>query len=240
MKNFVFDLYGTLVDIRTDEHSPEFQNKFLRFVSENYGADGLFFDKFFAALSQYKGFEEPDIVEVIRGAVTSCGGSITEAEAVDAALEFRKLSTQKLGLYAGAKRLLTELKGKGAKVYLLSNAQSVFTVYELKKLGIYSVFDGILLSSDFGEKKPSPKFFNQLKVKFSLDYSQTVFTGNDLTCDIFPARELGIYTVYIKSAISPAEDTLKRAQGVANFAADGFRPVADHLIALCNKKGLDL
>ena len=233
MKNFVFDLYGTLVDIRTDEHSRKFQDSYLKYLKKRYGADDTFFKNFFDALSEYSGFTEPDIVRVLYGAVIKSGGSITEVQTKEAALKFRKLSTHKLKLYRGVKQLLKDLKKRGANTYLLSNAQSVFTVYELKKLGIYSCFVGIELSSDFGEKKPSPHFFKHIVNKYSLNISETVYTGNDIACDIIPSKEAGMYAVYIKSAISPSQDTLDKAQQLADFETDGkFSEVARHLISL--------
>lgn len=231
MQNFVFDLYGTLVDIRTDEHSRKFKEKYSKYISEQFGADGTFFDNFFATLSAYKDFEEPDIVRVLQSAVTQSGGSITQSGAKVAALRFRKLSTHRLKLYPGVKALLKTLKKRGAKLYLLSNAQAVFTLYELKKLKLYGYFDGIELSSDFGKKKPSPDFFKHILNKYSLNPAQTVYTGNDIACDIIPSKEEGMYAVYIKSAISPAGDELIKANSIADFATDsGFLAVAKHLI----------
>lgn len=233
MKSFVFDLYGTLVDIRTDEHSRKFTQKYSKYVSKNFGADGTFFENFFATLSAFSDLEEPDIVSVLQSAVKASGGKITDIEAEEAALKFRKLSTHKLKLYRGVKTLLKSLKRRGVKLYLLSNAQAVFTVYELKKLGLYGYFDGIELSSDFGEKKPSPNFFKHIVDKYSLDISKTVYTGNDIACDVIPSKEAGMYAVYIKSAISPAEDSFSKAQQLANFATDGnFGVIARHLISL--------
>ena len=229
MKNFVFDLYGTLVDIRTDEHSQKFKNKYLKYI-KNFGADGTFFENFFGLFSAFSDCDEPDIVQIIIGAVKASGGCITEDEAVKAALIFRKLSTHRLKLYRGVKGLMKKLKGRGAKIYLLSNAQAAFTIYELKKLGIYRYFDGIELSSDFGKKKPSPEFFANLIGKYSLDIGETVFTGNDIRCDVIPSKNTGIYAVYIKTAISPAEDDLSRAQSLADFATDNTSTAYRHLL----------
>ena len=239
MKNFVFDLYGTLVDIRTDEYSQKFKNKFTKYLKKQFGADGTFFENLYATLSAYGCLEEPDIVPALRGAVLSSGGNITLPQAESAAKKFRILSTRKLKLYRGAKRLLKELKGRGAKLYLLSNAQAVFTVYELKKLGIYGFFDGIVLSSDFGKKKPSPEIFVHLIEKYALNVSETVFTGNDLSCDIQPAKRAGMYAVYIKSTISPSGDDLAAAGKIADFATEGsFAAVANHLTALSKGNNL--
>lgn len=226
-------MYGTLVDIRTDECSRKFRNKFTKYLNKECGADNAFFDNFSAILSRYSDFDEPDIVQVLREAVASSGGNITQSQAEEAAKKFRKLSTHRLKLYRGVKKLLKELKKSGARLYLLSNAQAVFTVYELKKLGVYGCFDGVVLSSDFGQKKPSPAIFSHLIEKYSLDVSNTVFTGNDIVCDMQPAKRAGMYAVYIKSSISPSGDDLVAARKIADFAAEGnFTAVANHLLAL--------
>ena len=231
MKNFVFDLYGTLVDIRTDESEQRFKNKYLKYLKK-FGVNGSFFENFYSALAPFKEFDEPDIVQVISHAVSLSGGSISAEDAKKASLKFRKLSTRKLKLYKGVKELLGALRRGGAKIYLLSNAQSAFTVYELKKLGIYGCFDGIELSSDFGRKKPSADFFAHLIEKYSLEVKDTVFTGNDIKCDILPSKSAGMYAVYIKSDISPAQDELSYAGSIADFATDSTSSAYSHLMAL--------
>lgn len=230
MINFVFDLYGTLVDIRTDEYSQNFKNKFLKYATEKYGCNNTFFDEFDQILNTYTHFAEPNIVKAIHSAVLSSGGTITEEEAFKAALKFRKLSTHRLCLYRGAKALLKSLKRRGAKLYLLSNAQAAFTVYELKKLNIYSYFDGIQLSSDFGERKPSPNFFKHLISEYNLNVCQTVFIGNDINCDIVPAKSAGMCAVYIKSSISPASDSLAEGRQIADYAFENFADVKKLLL----------
>lgn len=231
MKNFVFDLYGTLIDIRTDEQSQSFKTKYLEYLKK-FGTDSTFFENFYTVLDKFSGCDEPDIVQVIRSAVKASGGDITEREAAEAALKIRKLSTHRLKLYCGVKRLLKELKRRGARLYLLSNAQAVFTVYELKKLGIYKYFDGIELSSDFGKSKPSPEFFAHVIEKYSLNPADTVYTGNDIRCDIIPSKGAGMYAVYIKSAISPAGDDLSKAKQLADFVTDNTASAYGYLISL--------
>ena len=231
MKNFVFDLYGTLIDIRTDEYSEKFKTKYLKYLKK-FGAGPTFFEKLYSILSSFSGCEEPDILSVLLKAVEESGGRMTKQSAEEAALKFRKLSTHRLKLYGGVKKLLKGLKSRGAKIYLLSNAQASFTVYELKRLGIYNLFDGIELSSDFGKKKPSPEFFAHLVGKYSLDVAETVYTGNDIDCDIVPSKGAGMYAVYINTAISPAQDDISRATHIADFATDDISEAYNYLFKL--------
>ena len=58
---------------------------------------------------------------------------------------FRALSTRHIRLYAGAKELLCRLREAGRGVYLLSNAQRIFTERELRFVEIEDCFDGILI-----------------------------------------------------------------------------------------------
>ena len=102
--------------------------------------------------------------------------------------------------------LLEALKKSGKKVYLLSNAQRIFTEYEMNYLDITKYFDDIFISSDYGTKKPDIRFFEQLIEKYHLDVKKTLMIGNDVRCDINGAKEAGLDTFYIHSNISPKDD----------------------------------
>ena len=226
MKNFVFDLYGTLVDIKTDEGNKKFASGMEKYFKK-LGAENFW--------EQYKKLcvnTEPDgEVDLIKVFSQILGGA-DSGTVLKAARYFRKKSTKRLKVYKGVRGLLTKLKESGGKIFLLSNAQSCFTLYELEKLKLTSCFDGILLSSDFGYKKPSKKFFEHLIAKYLLNPSECIYTGNDIACDILGAKAVGFKTAYIKSNISPKEDSLENAEKYADFAAADFYELSDYLISL--------
>ena len=93
----------------------------------------------------------------------------------------------------------------GRRIYLLSNAQAIFTRWEMENLGIDHCFDGALLSSDFGVKKPDGRFYAALLSKYGISPEQAVMIGNDARCDTLGAQQAGLSTVYIHSNISPDE-----------------------------------
>ncbi len=212
--NFIFDLYGTLADIRTDESSPAFRRKFLsKYV-------GLFGEDFFEKLAEEERKivsrdpqAEPDFLRIF--SYLSHGGDVSGAAA-----DFRKMSRKKLRLYPHVKSMLKRLKESGSGVYLLSNAQSCFTRGELKELKIENLFDGIELSSDFGYKKPSPKFFGYLVGKYRLTPSECLYTGNDFKADILGAKAAGFKTAYVHTAISPDGDRIEEARKTADYVAE--------------------
>ena len=106
------------------------------------------------------------------------------------AITFRALSRKFLRTYDGVKELLEELHERGRGVYLLSNAQTDFTRPEIEMLGLTRYFDGILLSSEQGCKKPSPVFFRRLLEQYRLNPAESIMTGNDEAADIAGAQSL--------------------------------------------------
>ncbi|MCD7954832.1 MAG: HAD family hydrolase [Lachnospiraceae bacterium] len=115
---------------------------------------------------------------------------------------FRVLSTEYIRLYEGTLEMLEYLHAAGKKVWLLSNAQRIFTQYELRLLDLDQRFDGILISSDYGVGKPNPFFFHQLTRQFGLDFSQSLFIGNDAVNDIGGAMAAGLDSFYVHSNLS--------------------------------------
>ena len=213
--NFIFDLYGTLVDIRTDERGKGCWEKTAEIFRENgaeYSPKELEKRYFEAAgelereanIGMKEAYPEIDILRVFRLLYrekgVSAGGRLAEKTAVG----FRRASTKFIRLYPNAARLLSGLSEAGARVILLSNAQAAFTRPELRQLGLDRLFDKIFLSSELGIKKPDLRFFGE--ALRGLDPRRTVMVGNDMACDIEPAKKLGLATVYVRSVISPKSD----------------------------------
>lgn len=196
MKNIMFDLYGTLIDIHTDEENISFWIK----LNKKYKYSNDFFDlkndylKECLNLSEDK--EEIEILDVFKKLFNNY-------DANSVALYFRKKSTSYIRLYKNVIRLLKELKAKGYKLYVLSNAQASFTIPELKKLKIYKYFDEIAISSDYSVKKPNEEFYINALNKFNILPRDTIMIGNDYECDIAPANKLGIKSIFIKSNLTP-------------------------------------
>ncbi len=238
-RNYIFDFYGTLADIRTDEEQPVLWKK----MSEIYSAMGAVWGpeelkRAFRRLEREAeqraikrqaekradsdgwkaseeserqeerseiagGTAEPDLAEVFAGLYLEKGVSCDEALTKLTAVTFRALSREYLRVYDGVKELLGELKRRGRGVYLLSNAQTYFTRPEIDLLGLSDFFDGILISSEEGCRKPSVHFFQRLLERYGLNPSECIMIGNDEGSDIAGARAAGMDSLYIHTAISP-------------------------------------
>ena len=208
--NYIFDLYGTLVDIRTDEREPLLWLRLQLWYAEH----GAFYESPDALRDAYlclcaeKQAEDPDplyeleLREVFRDLFAAkdvtADPSLIEATAVF----FRIQSTQKLRLYPWVRPVFKQLRAAGKKIFLLSNAQACFTNPELTALGLADAFDGIVLSSDAKIKKPSVKIMEGLLKKYDLSVSDCLMTGNDLNTDIAVAKAFGMDSLYLETETS--------------------------------------
>lgn len=218
--NCIFDLYGTLVDIRTDENKAVVWEKLSMFYGY-YGAAytpsqlKAAYEKLVKeALPEaaagngaaHEAFPELKLENVFQALFENRGVCADLRLAVCAGQFFRILSTEYLRLYEGTEKMLKTLKTAGKKLYLLSNAQRIFTEYEMKALNIYPLFDEIFISSDFGFKKPDSRFFEALLFQCGLSPEASIMIGNDGICDIAGAKAAGLHSLYIHSNLSPKED----------------------------------
>ena len=202
-KAVFFDLYGTLINIRTDEDSPRAWNALyeaLRDAGAEYAsADGVkrAFDEGLAQVME--GHEsdrcyEPDYVSVYQRMLSDRGVSADERMARDMGRVFRRASTNLIRLYPGVMAMLDRLHDAGMRTVLVSNAQSCFTCPELALLGLDKALDDVLISSEEGVRKPAA--------------DQVVMVGNDATSDIGGAANAGIDGIYFNTEISPSDDAL--------------------------------
>lgn len=226
-QDYIFDLYGTLVDIRTNEKKRALWSGMCLFygyygaeytpeeLKASYGAlvsakeknagyrEQKTGDAEDERLYAHESYPEIPIEEVFRELYTVRGIEPSEELVIHTGQMFRALSTHHIRLYAGAKELLRQLHERGRGVYLLSNAQRIFTERELRYLQIDDCFDGILISSDCGVKKPDERFFRILLEKYRIEPENALMIGNDQNSDIAGAKRVGMDTFYIHSGISP-------------------------------------
>ena len=235
--NYIFDLYGTLADIHTEENDPLVWKKlalFYGYYDADYSSEEL--KERYAAIiageeskmksekkdDAHEAHPEVQIEEVFQKLFEEKGVKADPTLAVHAGQFFRILSTDYVKLYDGVTDLLETLKKTGKKIYLLSNAQRIFTEYEMHTLGIAKYFDDIFISSTCGVKKPDSRFFQLLIDKYNLDITKSIMIGNDGISDIAGAKSVGLDTFYIHSNISPKlpEETVILPDGTEKKTED--------------------
>lgn len=205
-ENYVFDLYGTLVDIHTDEDDEKLWEALAEFYGKqdaNYTAEEIHADYIANVEKLLAVTEEIRIEEVFRQLYDAKGVTADDRLISETCRFFRDTSTGYIKLYPWSLPILKGIKEAGKGIYLLSNAQRGFTEHELEILGIKEYFDVIMISSDCGVKKPNQIFFETLMERCNLNAKECLFVGNDEICDIFGAKKVGMDTFYIHSNCSP-------------------------------------
>lgn len=211
--NYIFDLYGTLIDIHTNENATYLWRK----TAELYCAYGAIY----SSLELKKSYLRLCASEV--ASITAKNGTHAEAEIRNVfrnlfvekkvqpseeliafiAVTFRILSRKYITVYPGILNLFNKLKSNGRRIYLLSNAQSAFTMPELKETGLYPLFDDIAISSDVGICKPDPRFMEYLIHKNNISIADSIMVGNDRSSDIRIANACHMDSLFINTNISP-------------------------------------
>lgn len=205
-KHVIFDLYGTLVDINTDEHDIEVWQQ-MTAVVKAYGAyytPQELKDSYFAICDQQlqdnalkTDSPEIDVVKVWQVILKASNLKVNKTDATLVARTMRSISIKHMRLYSGVLPLLTKLKKNKIPMYLLCNGQKPFVTTELRLLGIARFFKEKIISADYGVSEPNPQLFDIILKKHKLSPKDVVVVGNDLTSDIMGANLSGIDSIYI-------------------------------------------
>lgn len=98
---------------------------------------------------------------------------------------------------AESREVLTELKGRGCKLGVVSNfygnIEAVLDEFKLREL-----FFVVVESATEGIRKPDPRLLGLCLERMNANPAETIVVGDHLTKDIQPAQTLGCKTVWIK------------------------------------------
>lgn len=205
--NYVFDLYGTLIDIWTDEHCDETWEKWLAVLDK----EGIFHPpveqfrkEFFDLDHDYRQrptpFEIPeiDVIDVYADLFWRYRNPpLGEEKLNEISYSFREASTIHKRLFAGVEDFLKKLHELGKKVYILSNAQRSYTLPEILEFGLDKLVDDFLISSDYGCMKPDKAFYSAIVTKHNLDRKRTVMIGDSRENDYEGALNSGLNAIWL-------------------------------------------
>lgn len=106
----------------------------------------------------------------------------------------------------GMQRLIPNLKEKGYRLYLLSNAPAMLKDH-LESFDIMSYFEGAVISGDIKLTKPDKRIYQYILNKYSLKAEECLFI-DDLPHNVNAARECGIYSILFKGNTAELEELL--------------------------------
>lgn len=210
--NYIFDLYGTLIDIHTDWYCDETWEKFC-FALGRLGLKTIAPDKmnkeFYRRENLKKeaaqttwGFKYPeiDVTKVYKDMLIEFGNPkelFTKQFLDEIGYSFRVASREYIRLFPGVTEYLAKLREAGKHPFVLSNAQSSWTRPEIKLMGLDTMVEDILISSEERCRKPDVRFYNLMLDKHHMDKSKTVMTGDHYECDCQGAMDAGISAVWL-------------------------------------------
>ena len=209
----LFDVNGTLVDIETDERMEEAYRAIAHFLTyqDIHLHRGEVLDLYFQVMKEQFGasneqFPEFDVVAVWREILRRHGSSYTRSlppEKLDQMPLFiaemqRGISRKRLCAFPHGPEVLAHL-GKHYRLAVVSDAQSAYAVPELRAAGLAEYFDPIVISGDYGYRKPDPRLFQNALDELRVRPEHAIFVGNDRYRDVFGAQQLGMKTVLFAS-----------------------------------------
>lgn len=216
--NYIFDLYGTLIDVWTDEHAAQTWKKWLRVLDKKgiRHPDYITFRREFfdsdkrareAALAEGK-YEVPeiDVIPIYKELLTKYGNNNLDEKILnELSYDFRVASRKRIGLFPGVEEYLKLIHANGKKAYILSNAQASYTWPEIQMFHLEKLTDDVLMSSDYKCMKPDKAFFDILIERYSMDRDKTIMHGDSGFSDIQGAEKAGIASVHLANENHPSK-----------------------------------
>jgi putative hydrolase of the HAD superfamily len=230
IKGIIFDLYGTLVDIETDESMEEIYRTIANFLTYKkiYVNRGEVRDLYYQLLKQEKEKcreEYPEInVEAIWKAFLARheleAGSRCHELALTLAYVYRGISRKSLQLYPSVKSVLDELRPH-YRMGIVSDGQPCWVLPEMMALGLGTYFDPVIVSADHGFRKPDPRLTEKALDLMGVTPSEILFVGNDMYRDIHGAGRLNIKTIFFRSN----QGRQSYAQTTADYVVTEFEDI---------------
>ena len=209
----LFDVNGTLVDIHTEEGMEQIFRAAGHFLTYQ-GVDlrrGQVRDRYFALLKEQQRasdeeYPEFDSVAIWRTILDENATAYTRALLPERRAQVplflaemsRGISRRRLRLYPYVREVLGVLRAH-IPLAVVTDAQQANARGELHQVGLLGYFDPIVVSGDYGFRKPDPRLFRYALDALGVAAEDAVHVGNDMHRDVFGARELGLRTVMFDS-----------------------------------------
>jgi putative hydrolase of the HAD superfamily len=213
VKGILFDINGTLTDIRTNE----WHDDVYRVISNLLSYQGISLNPhvvksfYFEIMKKQRAasgerHSEFDAVGIFREIVTQHSTAFTRALPTEKLEQLPRLLAEThraasricLQLYPGVEDTIRQLQPK-YRLAIISDGQSAYAVPELNAVGLAAYFDPIIVSGDIGYRKPDDRLFITALSAMKMTSAEVLFVGNDMYRDVHGAQKLGIKTVFFKS-----------------------------------------
>jgi len=198
IKAIIFDCYSTLIDIKTNEQKKEifhYLSLYLQYYGVAINAGGLKSALDLERQQYLQHNEEPypeiDIEIVFKNILKKQG--LDNPFLVESCCKlFRVFSRERFQLFPDSLPVLEEMEKSEYSLAVVSDAQKVFCLDEGRIPGIDKYFKRIILSTQFGFRKPDPRLFQISCNLLNVLPEEAVYIGNDPETDIRGAKQIGM------------------------------------------------
>lgn len=213
VRGLIFDINGTLTDI----HTNEWHDDVYRVISNLLSYQGIALgpktvkDSYFQIMAEQRaasGERHPefDAVGIFREIITRHSTDFTRGlppEKLEqlprlVAETHRAASRYRLQLYPGVEDTIKHLL-PNYHLAIITDGQTAYAIPELNAVGLFGYFDPVIVSGDFGYRKPDKRLFERALTAMKMEPSEVVFVGNDMYNDVLGAEKLGMKTVFFQS-----------------------------------------
>ncbi len=211
IRALLFDVNGTLIDLETDEGLEEIYRAIAHFLTyegislHRWEVRDLYFQitQRQRAASTEK-FVEWDATAVWREFLERTGSDYTRSLSAEKLAQLplfltelhRGIARKKLRLYPQVQETLEQLRSR-YQLAVVSDAQSAYAVPELRAVGLLNYFNPVIVSGDYGYRKPDPRLFQKALDTLGVRPEQAFYVGNDLYHDIWGAQEVGMKAILV-------------------------------------------
>lgn len=198
----IFDLYNTLISIRTDEGDDEVWRALARLLRyRGLPAEGAALRRAFEAAaraSRRPGEPHPevDLVAAFDAALAGLGYGGPPPLGAEVAALFRALTMREFAAFPDAAPALERLRPAVA-LGLVSDAQRVFLEPELRLAGLAGYFPVRVISGDYGFRKPDPRLFAMALAALGVAPEEAAYVGDHPYHDVCGARAAGLTAVLL-------------------------------------------
>ena len=199
----IFDLYLTLIDIRTNEGKDEVWDTLSMFAAY-HGRDigaGHFKREYESAVEHHlreSPEKHPEVdLKAVFAKILSVKPPMQEFLPEAFCKLFRVLSRERFGLFPETFPVLNAIREAGLPMALVSNAQRVFTLDEMRMLGLVDYFKAVVFSSDYGFQKPDARLFSMACTSIGVDPKSAVYVGDNPDVDPGGPIELGMKAIIL-------------------------------------------
>jgi putative hydrolase of the HAD superfamily len=204
-----FDLYNTLINMDHENWNELIKSTFPIIESLGYrGSFESYFKIWEEIFWRWRAYRENSHIELkpdvwwkeILGRLKI---TFEEADIAQITLRSHQTLRTQIVLYPEVKELLSNLKNNYLLACISNISEGDLAREDMKLFGILQLFDCVVMSSDLGIRKPSPKIFQYTLDQLNIENKDMIFIGDTLYDDIKGAKEAGLLmAIHVKRNIS--------------------------------------